>query len=114
MHGKTSPIEHTGEGIFQSVPSPFVAMRYHSLVIAPETVPSNLKVTAWSTDRPRGAEIMGVQHVTRPVFGVQFHPESVGTEVGKLLIENFLRIVDAEGARAGAGSGGKSRRTAAA
>jgi len=96
MHGKTSPIEHTGEGIFRGARSPLVAMRYHSLVLAPETVPATLKVTAWSGDRPRGAEIMGVQHVTHPVFGVQFHPESVGTDLGKLLIQNFLQVVAAE------------------
>jgi len=99
MHGKTSPIEHTGEGIFRGVRSPLVAMRYHSLVLAPKTVPPILKVTAWTGDRPKGAEIMGVQHVMRPVFGVQFHPESVGTDLGKLLIENFLQIVVAQSPR---------------
>src|SRR5436190_135760 len=93
MHGKTSPVEHTGKGIFRDVPSPIVAMRYHSLVIDPATVPSQLEVTAWSADRPRGAEIMGLQYEGRPVFGVQFHPESIGTEVGKVLIGNFLEFV---------------------
>jgi anthranilate synthase component 2 len=93
MHGKTSPVEHTGEGIFQGVPSPITAMRYHSLVVDPATVPDALRVTAWSADRPRGTEIMGLQHKTQPVFGVQFHPESVGTEVGKALVKNFLAIV---------------------
>jgi anthranilate synthase component 2 len=104
MHGKTSPVEHTGEGIFRGVPSPIVAMRYHSLIVDPATVPEVLQVTAWASDRPRGSEIMGLQHRTRPVFGVQFHPESVGTEVGKNLVRNFLSI--ASGAR-------KSARTSA-
>jgi anthranilate synthase/aminodeoxychorismate synthase-like glutamine amidotransferase len=93
MHGKTSPVEHTGKGIFFGAPSPLTAMRYHSLILDPATTPSELEVTAWSADRPRGAEIMGLQHRERPVFGVQFHPESVGTEVGKNLIRNFLSIV---------------------
>ena len=92
MHGKTSPVEHTGEGVFRGVPSPIVAMRYHSLIVDPATVPGVLQVTAWSADRPKGSEIMGLQHRTRPVFGVQFHPESVGTEVGKTLVKNFLSI----------------------
>ncbi|MBI4500859.1 MAG: aminodeoxychorismate/anthranilate synthase component II [Gemmatimonadetes bacterium] len=96
MHGKTSPVEHTGAGIFQDVPSPVTAMRYHSLVVDPASVPSQLEVTAWAADRPRGAEIMGLQHRSHPVFGVQFHPESVGTEVGKSLIRNFLQIVAAD------------------
>ena len=93
MHGKTSPVEHTGKGIFSGTPSPLTAMRYHSLILDPATTPAELEVTAWSADRPRGTEIMGLQHRERPVFGVQFHPESVGTEVGKNLIRNFLSIV---------------------
>ncbi len=93
MHGKTSPVEHTGAGIFQGIPSPITAMRYHSLVVDPKTVPQELRVTAWTADRPRGSEIMGLEHKTRPVFGVQFHPESVGTEVGKRIIRRFLDIV---------------------
>jgi anthranilate synthase/aminodeoxychorismate synthase-like glutamine amidotransferase len=93
MHGKTSPVEHTGVGIFRGVPSPITAMRYHSLIVDPATVPGVLEVTAWSADRPRGSEIMGLQHRTEPVFGVQFHPESVGTDVGKQLVANFLAVV---------------------
>ena len=93
MHGKTSPIEHTGEGIFCDLPSPLTAMRYHSLIVNHATVPSVLKVTAWAADRPRGTEIMGLQHRTMPVFGVQFHPESVGTAVGKELVRNFLNLL---------------------
>ncbi len=95
MHGKTSPVEHTGEGIFQGLPSPLTAMRYHSLVVSPPTIPQELAVTAWTADRPRGSEIMGLQHRTRPVFGVQFHPESIGTDAGKNLIRNFLSVVGA-------------------
>jgi anthranilate synthase/aminodeoxychorismate synthase-like glutamine amidotransferase len=93
MHGKTSPVAHTGSGVFAGLPNPFPAMRYHSLVVDPASVPADLEVTAWSADRPEGSEIMGLAHRTEPVFGVQFHPESVGTEVGMRIIESFLRIV---------------------
>jgi anthranilate synthase/aminodeoxychorismate synthase-like glutamine amidotransferase len=93
MHGKTSPVAHEGQGIFGGLPNPFPAMRYHSLVVDPESVPAELEVTAWSADRPQGTEIMGLVHRDAPVFGVQFHPESVGTEVGKRLIANFLELV---------------------
>ncbi|UCG87385.1 MAG: aminodeoxychorismate/anthranilate synthase component II [Gemmatimonadota bacterium] len=93
MHGKTSPIRHTGSGIFRNLPSPFLAMRYHSLLVDPATLPGRLSVTAWTDDRPQGEEIMGLEHTDIPVFGVQFHPESVGTEVGKTLIANFLALV---------------------
>jgi anthranilate synthase component 2 len=110
MHGKTSPVEHTGKGIFRNVPSPIVAMRYHSLVIDPATVPAQLEVTAWSADRPRGAEIMGLQYEGRPAFGVQFHPESIGTEVGKVLIRNFLELVTAERASNGSKSASSGKK----
>jgi anthranilate synthase/aminodeoxychorismate synthase-like glutamine amidotransferase len=90
MHGKASPIAHTGEGIFTGLPATFSGMRYHSLVVDPASLPAELSVTAWTADRPRGAEIMGLAHRTRPVFGVQFHPESVGTDVGAQLVRNFL------------------------
>jgi anthranilate synthase/aminodeoxychorismate synthase-like glutamine amidotransferase len=93
MHGKTSPIAHTGAGVLAGLPDPFEAMRYHSLVIEPESLPPDLEVTAWSADRPRGAEIMGVRHRQAPVFGVQFHPESVGTAVGMRILKNFLTIL---------------------
>jgi anthranilate synthase component 2 len=93
MHGKTSPVAHDGKGIFAGLPNPFPAMRYHSLVVDPATVPGELQVTAWSADRPPGSEIMALAHRTAPVFGVQFHPESVGTEVGMWLIQNFLEVV---------------------
>jgi anthranilate synthase component 2 len=95
MHGKASPIVHTGKGIFAGLPPSFSGMRYHSLVVAPDTLPAELEVTAWTADRPRGREIMGFAHRRRPVFGVQFHPESVGTEVGMQLLQNFLGYVGA-------------------
>jgi anthranilate synthase/aminodeoxychorismate synthase-like glutamine amidotransferase len=95
MHGKTSPVAHTGTGIFCDVPSPLTAMRYHSLVVQAGSVPRELELTAWSDDRPRGSEIMGLAVRGRPVFGVQFHPESIGTETGKKIVQNFLGIVAA-------------------
>ena len=86
MHGKTSEIRHDGKGVFKGMPNPFRATRYHSLVIKKETLPDCLEVTAQSED----GEIMGVRHKTLPVEGVQFHPESILTESGKLLLKNFL------------------------
>ena len=90
MHGKTSPIEHNGSGLFAGLPSPFPAMRYHSLVVDPATLPRDLEVTAWAADRPAGNEIMGLEHRDHPVFGVQFHPESVLTPAGQRMLHNFL------------------------
>jgi anthranilate synthase component II len=92
MHGKTSDVDHTGAGVLEGLPTPLTVMRYHSLIIAPQSVPADLVVSAWSADRPRGQEIMAVQHRTLPVYGVQFHPESVGTHCGRLLLSNFLRL----------------------
>jgi anthranilate synthase/aminodeoxychorismate synthase-like glutamine amidotransferase len=89
MHGKTSRIHHTGTGLFVGLPDPFTATRYHSLVIAPASVPPELRVTATSED----GEIMAVQHVAHPVYGVQFHPESVLTEHGYRLLDHFLHGV---------------------
>jgi anthranilate synthase component 2 len=86
MHGKTSAIEHNGDGVFRSLPSPLQATRYHSLVIERDTLPDCLEVTAWSDD----GEIMGVRHKSLPVEGVQFHPESILTEHGHELLRNFL------------------------
>jgi anthranilate synthase/aminodeoxychorismate synthase-like glutamine amidotransferase len=86
MHGKTSRIHHDGSELFTGVPSPFIATRYHSLVIAPDSLPSTLRVTATSED----GEIMAVAHRTDPVVGVQFHPESALTEHGYWLIDRFL------------------------
>jgi len=88
MHGKTSVVKHMGGPLYVGVPEQFVAMRYHSLVI--DDVPSQLIVDAVSLD---DGEIMGIRHVEYPVFGVQYHPESIGTEVGKRILKNFLDLV---------------------
>lgn len=92
MHGKTSPVEHDGTGLFDEVPSPLTVMRYHSLIVEAEDLPPELTVTAWSADRPAGDEIMGLKHRDLPVWGVQFHPESIGTEHGKRILANFLAL----------------------
>jgi len=92
MHGKTTMVAHTGHPLFAALPSPFKAMRYHSLVVAPGTLPDELEVTAWSDDRPAGSEIMALCHRELPVYGVQFHPESVGTDHGKRILSNFLAL----------------------
>ena len=94
MHGKTSPIAHTGVGVLAGLPNPFEAMRYHSLVVEPASLPPTLEVTAWAADRASGLEIMGLQHSEAPIFGVQFHPESIGTNVGMRILKNFLALVD--------------------
>jgi anthranilate synthase component 2 len=88
MHGKTSAIRHTGQGVFAGLKNPFTATRYHSLSVRREDLPPELEVTAWTED----GEIMGVQHRTRPLHGVQFHPESIATECGHELLANFLRL----------------------
>lgn len=96
MHGKTCPVAHDRDELFDGIPSPFTGMRYHSLVADPGTLPADLVPTAWAGDQPRGtAEIMAMKHRRHPVYGVQFHPESIGTEHGKRLLENFLRVVRA-------------------
>ncbi len=89
MHGKTSMITHNGKDLFAGLPQPFEATRYHSLVIDKNSLPSSLEVTAWTTD---DGEIMGVRHKTLPLWGVQFHPESILTTEGKNLLKNFLRL----------------------
>ncbi len=90
MHGKTSPIRHNGEGIFQGLPSPLTVARYHSLVIEPSTLPAELEVLA-TTDEPGSeTEIQAVRHREHPVWGVQFHPESIASEHGHALLRNFL------------------------
>jgi anthranilate synthase/aminodeoxychorismate synthase-like glutamine amidotransferase len=86
MHGKTSRIHHSATGLFSQLPNPFLATRYHSLVIAPESVPACLRVSARSED----GEVMAVEHTEFPVYGVQFHPESVLTEHGYHLLDHFL------------------------
>ncbi len=88
MHGKTSPILHEGRGVFGGLPSPFTATRYHSLAVRRETLPDVLEVTALTED----GEIMGLSHRTRPIHGVQFHPESIATQHGHEMIANFLDL----------------------
>ena len=88
MHGKTSAIHHETAGLFADLPDPFTATRYHSLAVRRESLPSTLTITAWTDD----GEIMGLQHVARPICGVQFHPESVATEHGHKVLANFLDL----------------------
>jgi anthranilate synthase/aminodeoxychorismate synthase-like glutamine amidotransferase len=91
MHGKTSPILHDGKNLFAGLPSPFDAMRYHSLLVAADSIPSCLEVSA----RTAEGEVMGLRHRSLPIEGIQFHPESIGTPEGKRLLANFLRMVGA-------------------
>ncbi len=88
MHGKTSPIHHDGKDLFAGMPNPFAATRYHSLVIVREGMPDCLQVTAWTEE----GEVMGVKHKQLPVWGVQFHPESILTESGRTIVSNFLKL----------------------
>jgi anthranilate synthase component II len=88
MHGKVSAVHHSGEGVFEGLPSPYNATRYHSLAIERASCPAALQVTAWTED----GEIMGVRHRELPVEGVQFHPESILTEHGHALLGNFLKL----------------------
>ena len=88
MHGKTSQIRHAGKGLFAGLRDGFTAARYHSLAVEPSTLPTVLEATAWTDD----GEIMGLQHRTRPIHGVQFHPESIATEGGHALLGNFLDL----------------------
>jgi anthranilate synthase component II len=92
MHGKTAWVAHTEHQLFDYVPSPFEVMRYHSLVISPEGLPGALDIIGWASDRPDRREIMAVCHRTLPVYGVQFHPESVATMHGKQLLSNFFKL----------------------
>ncbi len=87
MHGKTSPISHNSKGLFEGIPSPFTATRYHSLVVKRDTVPECLEITA----ETEAGEIMGIRHKEHPIWGVQFHPESILTDHGRLLLQNFLK-----------------------
>ena len=91
MHGKTSKIYHTRTGLLKGLPSPFEATRYHSLIVKRDTLPKALEVTAWTDEK----EIMALQHRACPVYGVQFHPESILTSVGKDLLRNFLALAKA-------------------
>ena len=88
MHGKTSPIHHSGSGVFAGMSNPFEATRYHSLIVRRETLPDCLDITAWTAE----GEIMGLQHRQHPVHGVQFHPESILTRDGKRMLANFLTM----------------------
>jgi anthranilate synthase/aminodeoxychorismate synthase-like glutamine amidotransferase len=94
-HGKTSMIHHDGRGVFAGLPDPFEAIRYHSLVVYPETIPDSLEVTAWTDN----GLVMGLRHKEYPVEGVQFHPESILTPEGKPLLKNFLARVAVAGSR---------------
>jgi anthranilate synthase component 2 len=98
MHGKTDSIHHNGGGIFRDIPSPFTATRYHSLAIERSSLPNTLEVTAWTDD----GEIMGVQHKDRPMFGVQFHPESIATQYGHEMLANFLDLAGVDRSSAAA------------
>ncbi len=88
MHGKTSPIKHNGRDLFAGMPNPFAATRYHSLVIERKSIPDCLEITAETEE----GEIMGVKHKHVPIWGVQFHPESILTESGRLILQNFLKL----------------------
>jgi len=91
MHGKTSPIHHTGEGVFKDLPSPFIATRYHSLVVEADSLPDCLEVTAWTENDGGGREaIMGLRHRELDIEGVQFHPESILSEHGHAMLGHFL------------------------
>jgi len=98
MHGKVSPIQHTGVGVFENLPSPLTATRYHSLIVQ-EPLPAVLEATAYTAE----GELMGLRHKTLPIYGVQFHPESILTEYGREMLANFLRMeaVDRETGRQG-------------
>lgn len=91
MHAKTSWIYHDNDGVFQGLPNPYRAVRYHSLVVAKETLPDDLMVSAWTADEKGGVdEIMGIRHKHLALEGVQFHPESIGSQHGHALLKNFL------------------------
>lgn len=96
MHGKTSIIEHIGGGVFADLPRFYRVARYHSLVVDPTTLPGDLQVTAWAADEMGEREIMAIQHTSWPLYGVQFHPESIMSEHGHTLFQNFLHIPEAK------------------
>ena len=95
MHGKISAIHHDGKAVFRGLPNPFDATRYHSLIVRRETLPKELIVTAWTKEK----EIMGLRHAKLPIYGVQFHPESILTKSGKDLLRNFLQLAKSSRAR---------------
>jgi anthranilate synthase/aminodeoxychorismate synthase-like glutamine amidotransferase len=92
MHGKTSAVVHDNQSIFQGLPMPMTATRYHSLIVEEKNLPAELEVSAWTTEKDGSRTIMGLRHREFPVEGVQFHPESVLTDSGKKLVENFLAL----------------------
>lgn len=91
MHGKASPVSHDGLGLFEGMPNPFSAIRYHSLIVTKDSLPPGFVISATADD---DGEVMGLRHETRPIEGVQFHPESVLTQDGIRIVENFVKIVD--------------------
>ena len=98
MHGRTSPIEHDGRGLFRGVPSPFRATRYHSLIVDRTNLPADLEISAWTAE----GELMGLRHRRFAIEGVQFHPESFLTEHGHVLLRNFLDLLPEQGRRGAA------------
>lgn len=90
MHGKASPVSHDGKGLFEGMPNPFSAIRYHSLIVTKDSLPPGFIISATADD---DGEVMGLRHETRPIEGVQFHPESVLTENGMRIVENFVKMV---------------------
>jgi anthranilate synthase/aminodeoxychorismate synthase-like glutamine amidotransferase len=92
MHGKTSAVMHDNKTIFHGLPMPMTATRYHSLIVEEKDLPAELEVSAWTIDKDGTRTIMGLRHRKFPVEGVQFHPESVLTDAGKKLVENFLAV----------------------
>jgi anthranilate synthase/aminodeoxychorismate synthase-like glutamine amidotransferase len=88
MHGKVSPIHHNGSGIFEGIPTPFTATRYHSLVVEPGSLKDPLELIAWTEEK----EVMAVRHRDKAVWGVQFHPESILTTEGKNILKNFIKV----------------------
>ncbi len=92
MHGKTSPVMHDNRTVFQGLPMPMTATRYHSLIVEEKDLPAELEISAWTTEKDGTSTIMGLRHRRHAVEGVQFHPESVLTEAGKTLVKNFLTL----------------------
>jgi anthranilate synthase/aminodeoxychorismate synthase-like glutamine amidotransferase len=92
MHGKTSPVLHDNKTVFQGLPIPMTATRYHSLIVEEKNLPADLEISAWTTEKDGTRTIMGLRHKQFPVEGVQFHPESVLTDAGKKLVKNFLEL----------------------
>jgi anthranilate synthase component 2 len=98
MHGKVSPVQHGDTDIFAGIPSPFEAARYHSLIVEAASMPASLEATAWTED----GTVMGLRHRTMPIFGTQFHPESIASQHGHTLLANFLAIAGGRNTRAAA------------